>query len=60
MAAFTFTGLAVTSATPALFGRTISDPVELLSQLKNPLATVLGLLGMPSLRSAVQNKGTDL
>lgn len=47
MAAFTFTGLAVTSATQAIFGRIISDPVELLSQLSSPLAVSLGLLGVP-------------
>ena len=46
MAAFTFTGLAVTSATQAIFGRIISDPVELLSQLSNPWAVALGLLGV--------------
>ena len=43
--AFTFTGLAVTSSTQAIFGRIISDPVELLSQLQNPIAVALGLLG---------------
>lgn len=47
MAAFTFTGLAVTSATQAIFGRIISDPVELLAQLQNPLGVALGLLGGP-------------
>ncbi|KAK9801338.1 hypothetical protein WJX73_005952 [Symbiochloris irregularis] len=46
MAAFSFTGLAVTSATPAIFGRVISDPVELLSQLQHPLAVAAGLLGL--------------
>ena len=45
MAAFTFTGLAVTSATATIFGRIISDPVELLSQFNHPLAVGLGLLG---------------
>ncbi|KAK9818784.1 hypothetical protein WJX74_008362 [Apatococcus lobatus] len=46
MAAFTFVGLAVSSATISIFGRTITDPVQLLSCLGGPLPTCLGLLGL--------------
>ena len=45
MAAFTFVGLAVSSATISIFGHTITDPVQLLSCLGGPIPTCLGLLG---------------
>eukprot|EP00897_Mesotaenium_endlicherianum_P002043 jgi/Mesen1/1867/ME000143S00920 len=46
MAAFTFVGLAVTSATVAIFGRSISDPIALLGQIKGFLPVVLSLAGL--------------
>ena len=45
MAAFTFVGLAVSSATVTIFGHAITDPVQLLGRLGGPLPTCLGLLG---------------
>ena len=45
MAAFTFIGLAVTSATQVIFGQTISDPVAICSRLSGG-ATAFALVGL--------------
>ncbi|KAG6543959.1 hypothetical protein Mapa_014583 [Marchantia paleacea] len=46
MAAFTFVGLAVTSATVVIFGRAISDPIEVLSLVGSFVPTLLSLVGV--------------
>ena len=46
MAAFTFVGLAVTSATVPIFGAVISDPIELMGYLEGPLPVLLALVGV--------------
>jgi hypothetical protein len=45
MAAFSFVGLAVTSATTVIFGAAVRDPVQLLSRLQQPAAVCVALLG---------------
>ena len=39
-------GLAVTSATVVIFGRIISDPIELLGQIKGTVPIILSLVGL--------------
>lgn len=46
MAAFTFVGLAVTSATVVIFGEAISDPIALLGRIEGVLPIALSLLGL--------------
>ncbi|HET6202901.1 MAG TPA: NCS1 family nucleobase:cation symporter-1 [Planctomycetota bacterium] len=46
MLLFAFIGVAVTSATPLLFGRTIWDPVELLGKVGGPLLTLFSMLAL--------------
>lgn len=46
MAAFTFVGLAVTSATVVIFGEAISDPIQLLARIDGLFPTLLSLLGV--------------
>lgn len=46
MPLYAFIGAAVTSATFIIFGKYIWDPVELLSQFKNPFTVVVSLLGL--------------
>ncbi|KAG0626230.1 hypothetical protein M758_2G112700 [Ceratodon purpureus] len=46
MAAFTFVGLAVTSATVVIFGQAISDPIQLLARIDGILPTLLSLVGV--------------
>jgi NCS1 family nucleobase:cation symporter-1 len=46
MALFAFIGVAVTSATVIIFGRTIWDPVEVLTRFKNPAVLVLAMLAL--------------
>lgn len=46
MALFSFVGLAVTSATVVIFGSAVRDPVQLLSQLKQPVAVCISLFGL--------------
>ncbi|KAG0586952.1 hypothetical protein KC19_2G130500 [Ceratodon purpureus] len=46
MAAFTFVGLAVTSATVVIFGQAISDPIQLLARIDGVLPTLLSLVGV--------------
>ena len=46
MALFAFIGVAVTSATTIIFGRTIWDPVEVLTNFKNPAVLVIAMLAL--------------
>ena len=39
-------GLAVTSATVVIFGRIISDPIELLGQIRGTVPIILSLVGL--------------
>jgi NCS1 family nucleobase:cation symporter-1 len=46
MGVFAFIGATVTSATLVIFGRRISDPVELLSQVGGPIMVIIAMLGL--------------
>lgn len=46
MAAFTFVGLAVTSATVVIFGRAISDPIQVLALIDGYIPILLSLVGV--------------
>ncbi|XP_030453793.1 purine-uracil permease NCS1 [Syzygium oleosum] len=46
MGLFTFVGLAATSSTEAIFGRVISNPIQLLGQIGGLATTVLAILGI--------------
>lgn len=46
MAAFTFVGLAVTSATVVIFGQAISDPIQLLARIDGFFPILLSLVGV--------------
>ncbi|KAK9048343.1 hypothetical protein SSX86_032694 [Deinandra increscens subsp. villosa] len=46
MGAFTFVGLAVTASTQVIFGRTISNPIELLGQIGGLGTMILAILGI--------------
>jgi NCS1 family nucleobase:cation symporter-1 len=46
MALFAFIGVAVTSATTIIFGKTIWDPVEVLTNFKNPVVLVIAMLAL--------------
>ncbi|GAV62940.1 Transp_cyt_pur domain-containing protein [Cephalotus follicularis] len=46
MGAFTFVGLAVASSTIVIFGRLISNPIQLLEQIGGITTTVLAILGI--------------
>ncbi|URD77832.1 Permease for cytosine/purines, uracil, thiamine, allantoin [Musa troglodytarum] len=46
MGAFTFLGLAVTSATEVIFGRVISDPIQLLGQIGGLSTTIVAIFGI--------------
>ncbi|HEY5226959.1 MAG TPA: cytosine permease, partial [Opitutaceae bacterium] len=46
MAFYSFIGVAVTSATVVIFGRTIWDPLEVLVQFRNPFVLVLAMLAL--------------
>lgn len=46
MALFAFIGVAVTSATVAIFGEAIWDPVVLLSKFENPIVILLALVSL--------------
>ncbi|CAL9146128.1 unnamed protein product [Musa hybrid cultivar] len=46
MGAFTFLGLAVTSATEVIFGRIISDPIHLLGQIGGLSTTIVAIFGI--------------
>jgi NCS1 family nucleobase:cation symporter-1 len=46
MAFYSFIGVAVTSATPVIFGRTIWDPLEVLVQFRNPAVLVSAMTAL--------------
>ncbi|XP_010452235.1 PREDICTED: purine-uracil permease NCS1-like [Camelina sativa] len=46
MGLFTFVGVAVTSSTSIIFGRVISNPIELLNQIGGLATTILAILGI--------------
>ena len=46
MALFSFIGVAVTSATPLLFGVTLWDPVEVLTRFRQPVVLVISMLAL--------------
>lgn len=46
MALYSFIGVAVTSATTIIFGKTIWDPVDVLTRFKNPVVLVVAMLGI--------------
>ncbi|MEO8617408.1 MAG: NCS1 family nucleobase:cation symporter-1, partial [Luteolibacter sp.] len=46
MALYSFIGVAVTSATAVIFGKTIWDPVDVLTRFKNPLVLVIAMLAL--------------
>ena len=46
MALYSFIGVAVTSATTIIYGKTIWDPVDVLTQFKNPVVLVVAMLAL--------------
>jgi nucleobase:cation symporter-1, NCS1 family len=46
MAFYSFIGVAVTSATLVIFGRTIWDPLEVLVQFRNPAVLILAMVAL--------------
>ncbi|HVG60173.1 MAG TPA: NCS1 family nucleobase:cation symporter-1 [Hyalangium sp.] len=46
MVLFSFIGVAVTSATPLIFGEMIWDPVKLLGKVGGPLVTLISMLAL--------------
>ncbi len=46
MALYSFIGVAVTSATTIIFGKTIWDPVDVLTRFTNPVVLVLAMLAL--------------
>ncbi|KAL6336917.1 hypothetical protein AAG906_036231 [Vitis piasezkii] len=46
MGAFTFVGLAVTSSTTVIFGRLISNPIQLLGQIGGFTTMILAIIGI--------------
>ena len=46
MALYSFIGVAVTSATAIIFGKTIWDPVDVLTRFTNPVVLVLAMLAL--------------
>ncbi|MDE2312875.1 MAG: NCS1 family nucleobase:cation symporter-1 [Elusimicrobia bacterium] len=46
MGLFSFIGVAVTSATVVIYGKSIWDPVVLISMFKNPIALAIGLIAL--------------
>lgn len=46
MGAFTFVGLAVTSSTKVIFGRVISNPIQLLGEIGGVTTMILAILGI--------------
>jgi NCS1 family nucleobase:cation symporter-1 len=46
MALYSFIGVAVTSATTIIYGKTIWDPVDVLTQFKNPAVLVIAMLAL--------------
>src|SRR5437899_4843111 len=48
MALYSFIGVAVTSATTIIYGKTIWDPVDVLTRFTNPVALVVALSRLPT------------
>ena len=46
MALYSFIGVAVTSATPIIYGQTIWDPVDVLTRFKNPAVLVVAMVAL--------------
>jgi NCS1 family nucleobase:cation symporter-1 len=46
MALYAFIGVAVTSATTIIYGRTIWDPVDVLTRFKNPVLLVVAMIAL--------------
>lgn len=46
MALYSFIGVAVTSATLVIFGKTLWDPVDVLTRFKNPAVLVLAMVAL--------------
>jgi len=46
MALYSFIGVAVTSATTIIYGRTIWDPVDVLTRFKNPVVLVVAMVAL--------------
>ncbi|MEO5803029.1 MAG: NCS1 family nucleobase:cation symporter-1 [Verrucomicrobiota bacterium] len=46
MALYSFIGVAVTSATTIIYGKTIWDPVDVLTQFNNPVVLVVAMLAL--------------
>jgi NCS1 family nucleobase:cation symporter-1 len=46
MALYSFIGVAVTSATTIIYGKTLWDPVDVISRFKNPLVLVVALFSL--------------
>jgi NCS1 family nucleobase:cation symporter-1 len=46
MALYSFIGVAVTSATTIIYGKTIWDPVDVLTRFKNPTVLVISMLAL--------------
>ena len=46
MALYSFIGVAVTSATTIIYGKTIWDPVDVLTHFKNPIVLVVAMLAL--------------
>jgi len=46
MALYSFIGVAVTSATTVIFGKTIWDPVDVLTRFQNPAVLVVSMLAL--------------
>ena len=46
MALYSFIGVAVTSATVTIYGKAIWDPVDLLSQFRDPLVLSIGMVSL--------------
>jgi NCS1 family nucleobase:cation symporter-1 len=46
MGLYSFIGVAVTSATVVIYGKTIWDPVELIAQFRNPLVLAIALISL--------------
>jgi NCS1 family nucleobase:cation symporter-1 len=46
MALYSFIGVAVTSATTVIYGKTIWDPVDVLTRFKNPVVLVVAMLAL--------------
>lgn len=58
MAAFSFVGIAVTSATVLLFGKALWDPVDLITKFPTPVVVVAGIIVI--LSSVTINVGANV